>query len=148
MQVWPVFIGCCRAFGSDPEGRIRCSGALLPEPFRWLSHESGQPEQVVRGATEDEQPVHLLDSSQLDLAQRAGLLEPSKAFLHQPTPAQADGIAGLARGSAVQVAAAAVVVLRNMWRHVQLPHRADEILRVVSIFSGPIITPCLIIRIS
>ena len=25
----------------------------------------------------------------------------------------------------------ALVVLRNMWRHVQLPHRADVILRVV-----------------
>ncbi len=57
---------------------------------------------------------------------------PSKLF-DQPSAAQTDGIAGLARGSAVQVARAALVVLGNVRRHVQLPHRADEVLRVVSL---------------
>jgi len=62
----------------------------------------------VCGATEDEQPVHFLQTSQLDLTQWACLLEPAEALLDQPSPAQANGIAGLTRGSAVQVAAAAV----------------------------------------
>jgi hypothetical protein len=75
-----------------------------------LSHQSRQPDQVVRRATEDEQPVHFLQTPQLYLAQRPGLLQPSKALFDQPSAAQADGIAGLARGSAVQVAGAAFVV--------------------------------------
>lgn len=87
----------------------------------------------MRGATEDEQPIHFLQPPQLDLAQRPGLLQPAKALLHKPSPAQADSVAGLARGPAIQVTAAAVVMLRNMGRHVQLPHRADEILGVVSL---------------
>ena len=87
----------------------------------------------MRGATEDEQPIHFLQSPQLDLAQRPGLLQPSKALLHKPSPAQADGVSGLARGPAIQVTAAAVVILRNMRRHVQLPHRTDEIPGVVGL---------------
>jgi hypothetical protein len=41
-----------------------------------LRHKSGQPDQVVGGAAENEQPAHLLQSPQLDLMQRAGLLQP------------------------------------------------------------------------
>src|ERR1019366_7638951 len=130
---WLVFIGVCWPQGIIPEARNGCSGTLLPEYFRWLSHQSRQPDQVVRRATEDEQPVHFLQASQLDLAQRAGLLQPSESLFDQPSAAQADGITGLARGSAVQVAGAAFVVLGNVRRHVRLPHRADEILRVVSL---------------
>jgi len=78
VRFWPVFIGVCRAQAVIPKPYNRCSGTLLPERCRWLSHESGQPDQVVRGATEDEQPVHFLQASQLELAQRAGLLEPSE----------------------------------------------------------------------
>jgi hypothetical protein len=64
----------------------------------------------VRGATEDEHPIHFLQAAQLDLAQRAGLLQPSKALFDQPSAAHADDIAGLARGSAIQVAAAALPI--------------------------------------
>ena len=87
----------------------------------------------MRRTAEDEQPVHFLQASQLDLAQRTGLFQPSKAFLDQPSPAQADGIAGLPCRSAVQVAAAPLVVLRHMRRDVQLPYRAHKILRVVGL---------------
>ncbi len=106
-----MFTGVREAQGSIPKPRTQGSGKLLPERCRWLSDESGKPDQVVRGATEDEQPVHFLQAAQLDLAQRAGLLEPSEALLDQPAAAQADSIAGLARGSPVQVAAAALIVL-------------------------------------
>src|ERR1700676_3059363 len=122
-----------RASGNDPEARNSCSGTLLPEHFRWLSHQSRQPDQVVRRATEDEQPVHFLQASQLDLAQRASLLQPSESLFDQPSATQTDGIAGLARGSTIQVAHAALVCPGNVRRHVQLPHCADEILRVVSL---------------
>ncbi|MDR3572221.1 MAG: hypothetical protein P4L50_00030 [Anaerolineaceae bacterium] len=37
-----------------------------------------QPDQVVRRTTEVEQPVHFVWASELDLAQRAGLLQPSE----------------------------------------------------------------------
>jgi hypothetical protein len=53
-------------------------------------------------------------------------------LLDQPAAAQADGVAGLARGSAVQVAAAALVVVRNV-RHVQLSRGAHKILAVVGL---------------
>src|SRR5208282_6920293 len=102
-------MGLCRSQGSIPETCKRRSGTLLREPSWLLSHQSGQPDQVVRGATEDEQPVHFFQASQLDLAQRAGLLKPTEALLDQPSPAQADGIARLPCGSSVQVAAAALV---------------------------------------
>src|SRR5579884_3384638 len=106
-----VVTGVREAAGSSPEPRKHGSRTLLPERFRRLSHQSPQ----------------------LDLAQRPDLLQPAKALLHKPSPAQADGISGLARGPAIQVAAAALVILRNMRRHVQLPHCSDEILRVVSL---------------
>ena len=87
----------------------------------------------MRRATEDEQPVHFLQSSQLDLAQRADLLQPPKALFDQPSPAQADGIAGLPRSPAVQITGAALVVLRHMWGYVQIPNRTHKILAVVSL---------------
>src|ERR1700757_295160 len=86
----------------------------------------------MRGTTEDEQPVYFLQSAQLDLAQRSGLLQPSEALFDPPAAAQTDRIAGLPRGSAVQVAGAVSVVLGDVWSHVQLSHRAHKILRVVS----------------
>src|SRR5579884_2533587 len=83
--------------GIIPEALNSCSGTLLPEHFRRLRHQSRQPDQVVRRATEDEQPVHFLQAAQLDLAQRAGLLQPSESLFDQPSPAKADALAGLAR---------------------------------------------------
>jgi hypothetical protein len=45
------------------------SSGTLPVPyFLSLRDEPGQPGQVVGGAAEDEQPVHLLQSTQLELA--------------------------------------------------------------------------------
>ena len=79
-----------------------------------LCDQPGQPGQVVRGATEDEQPVHLVQSAQLHLADRAGLLQPSEALLDQPATAQADGIAGVPGGSPVEGRAAFLVVLGHM----------------------------------
>ncbi len=125
--------GGLRVLGIILEVRDRCSDPLPPRHFRWLSHQSRQPDQVVRRATEDEQPVHFLQASQLDLAQWAGLLQPPEALFDQPSAAQADGIAEPARGSAIQVAGAAFIVPGNMWRHVQFPRCADEVLRVVSL---------------
>ncbi len=87
----------------------------------------------MRRTTEDEQPVRFLQASQFVLTQRAGLFEPSVPLFDQPSPAQADDIAGLARGSAIQVAGAAFVVLRHMRCHVQLPHNADEVFRVAGL---------------
>jgi hypothetical protein len=99
----------------------RSSGAPLPEPCRMsLCYQPGQPGQVVRGATEDEQPVHFVQSAQLHLADRAGLLEPSEALLDQPATAQADGIAGVPGGSPVEVRAAFLVVLGHMHGDIQL----------------------------
>src|ERR1700674_4769305 len=116
-----------RASGNDPEARNSCSGTLLPEHFRWLSHQSRQPDQVVRRATEDEQPVHFLQASQLDLAQRASLLQPSECLFDQPSATQTDGIAGLARGSTIQVAQTSLFVPRNVGRKLQLPPFAAEV---------------------
>ena len=87
----------------------------------------------MRRAAEDEQPVDFLQASQFYLPQRAGLLQPPEALLHQPSPAEADGVSGLARGPSVKVATATIVVPRHMRRHVQLPYCADEILGVVSL---------------
>src|SRR5713226_9666907 len=74
-----------------------------------------QPHQVVCGATEDEQPVDLVQSAQLHLADRAGLLEPSKSLFDQPSAAQADGVAGMPRGSAIEVRAASRSAYPSAW---------------------------------
>src|SRR3982074_3771991 len=91
------------------------SGALLHGACLWSKgYQFRQPHEVVGGAAEDEQPIDLVQSAQLHLADRAGLLEPSKSLFDQPSAAQADGVAGMARGSAVEVRAAPPRVLRPM----------------------------------
>ena len=85
------------------------------------------------GATEDEQPVYVFQSAQLDLSQRAGLFQPSKSLFYQPSAAQADGVAGVPGGAAVEVTAPSLVVLGYMRSHVQLPCHVHEILGVVGL---------------
>ncbi len=87
------------------------SGALLHGACLWSKgYQFRQPHEVVGGAAEDEQPIDLVQSAQLHLADRAGLLEPSKSLFDQPSAAQADGVAGMPRGSAIEVCR---VVLRS-----------------------------------
>jgi hypothetical protein len=112
----------------------RSSGALLHGACLWSKgYQFGQPHEVVGGAAEDEQPVNLVQSAQLHLADRAGLLEPSKSLFDQPSAAQADGVAGMPRGSAVEVRAAPLLVLGHMRGDVQGTCGRDEILGVVSL---------------
>ena len=59
------------------------------------SDELRQPEQVVGGAAEDEEPVDLGQTSQLYLGKWVGLLETAEGFLDQPAAAEADRIAGV-----------------------------------------------------
>src|ERR1039458_1157528 len=129
-------MGLCRVCGGSARALTRISGTLLPEPCRWLlSDEPRQTNQVVRGTTEDEQPVHFLQPSQLYLTQWAGLLQPAEALFHQPAAAQADGIAEVPGRPAIQIAAPPFFVLCNMRSNIQLTRRADEILAVVSLVS-------------
>ena len=145
-----MFIVVCGLAGGYPDDHNHGSGTLLHELTRWLSDEFGKPDQVVCSATEYEQPVHLRESSQLDLAQRASLFQPAKALLDQPTPAQANRVAGLPCGSAVQIAATALVVLRNMGCHIQLPHRAHKIVAVIGLVGAhrdpPLTTVLLLLQ--
>ena len=62
------------------------SGALLHGAcLSSKGYQFGQPHEVVGGAAEDEQPVDLVQSAQLYLADRSGLLEPSKSLFDQPS---------------------------------------------------------------
>jgi len=123
-----------KAISGLPSAFDRVSGALLPEPC-WLSlrDQSRQAKQIMCSATEDEQPVHLLQSAQFYLSQRAGLLQPSEALFDQPATAQADGIACVSRGAAIQIAASSLFVLCNVRRYIQRARRAHKILRVISL---------------
>ena len=75
------FDGLGGSFGGLFAVLYRSSGALLLESFHALLLESfhsdqlGQPQQVVGGAAEDEDPVHLGQSAQL---------QPAEVLLHQP----------------------------------------------------------------
>jgi hypothetical protein len=73
-------------------------------------------------------------SAQLDLAHRAGLLQPADPLLHQSSPARVYGVAGLARSSAIQVARMVVIVPVNVRRHFQLPHRVHEVIAITNGF--------------
>ena len=55
---------------------------LLKALRRLLGEEPGQAQEVVGGAAEDEDPVHLVQSAQLYLAELAGLFQPSEALLN------------------------------------------------------------------
>src|SRR5258707_12535203 len=118
-----------------PFGALRPpSGALLPDALpRSLGDQFLKPREVVSGAAEDEQPIDLVQSAQLYLADRAGLLEPSNSLFDQPSAAQADGVAGMPRGSAVEVRAAPLLVLGHMRGDVQGACSRDEILGVVGL---------------
>src|SRR5260370_40932675 len=85
-----------------PFGALRApSGALLDGACLWSKgYQVRQPHEVVGGAAEDEQPIALVQSAQLHLADRAGLLEPSKSLFDQPAAAHARGAAALPGGSA------------------------------------------------
>jgi hypothetical protein len=98
-----------------------------------MCEQAGQAQYVVRGTTEDEQPIDLVQFAQLGLAQRSGLLEIAEAPFDQQATAQADGIARLAGSSPIQVAGAVVVVLRHMRGHIQFSYRAHEIFRVIGL---------------
>jgi len=67
-----------------------------------------------------------VQSAELYLTDRAGLLEPAEALLDRPAPAQADGVAGVPRRSPVQVRAALLVVLGDMHGDVELTRGLDE----------------------
>jgi hypothetical protein len=109
------------AMATQADGYSEREAALL------MHDQPGHPGQVMRGATENEQPVHLVQSAQLHLADRAGLLQPSEALLDQPATAQADGIAGVPGGSPVESRAAFLVVLRYMHGDIQLTRGIHEI---------------------
>jgi hypothetical protein len=128
MLFWRVFRGFLLSHGRISEAYSRGSGTLLPESCRLLlSDESWQPLHVMSGATENEQPAHVLQPTQLDPSQRTGLLEPTEALLDEPSATQADGIAGLSCGPSVQVAAPHLVVPGYMRSHVQLPCHSHKI---------------------
>lgn len=55
------------------------------------------------GATEDEDPVDLCQTSQLYLSKWAGLLQPAEGLLDQPPAAEADRITSVPGGSCVEV---------------------------------------------
>jgi hypothetical protein len=81
------FVGC--AAESVVEGRLRPSRASDGAVYRlllgrFLGHQPRQSDQVVGGAAEDEQQVDLEQTSQLDLAQWTGLLQPT---VGRPDPA-------------------------------------------------------------
>lgn len=113
---WLVLIGFCGHMKVESDACNHRSETLLRERSFWLGHEFGKPNKVVRRTTEYDQPVRRSQRTQLDVAQRTGLLEPSRALLDQPATAQTDRTARLSRGSAVQVAAAVLIVLRYTWR--------------------------------
>ena len=93
------------------------------------SDELRQPEQVVGGAVEDEEPVDLGQTSQLYLGKWAGLLEPAEGCLDQPATAEADRIAGVPDGSSIAVRAAALVALLHKRGDVEGAGSGDEVLQ-------------------
>jgi len=94
--------------------------------------QSGQPHQVVGCATEDELPIDLVQSA-IHVAHRTGLLKPSNSLSDQSSAGQADGVAGVPRGSAVEVGEPSLLVLRDMRGDVQLARGRGEVLRVVGL---------------
>ena len=68
-----------------------------------LSDQFGQAEEVVGGATEDEHPVHSMQSAYLHLAYWTCLFQPSEGLFDEPTAAQADAVPRMPCRSAVEV---------------------------------------------
>ena len=76
---WEGFEGCCVA--ERCSATLTCvSGALqLRDLQHWCGKQPRQADQV-RGAAEDESPVHLMQTAQLHLAQRTGPFKQAKVF--------------------------------------------------------------------
>src|ERR1700735_1942274 len=71
------------------------------------------------------------------LTQTTCRLDPAEHFLDALAPAQADRVAGMARGSAIDRRPSAFSVLRDMRRHAQPAHLGDKVSRVVGLVGGP-----------
>ena len=110
-------------------GDVRAQLCLWPCSLS-LGDQLRQSAQVMRRASEDEQPVQPRAARQFHLADRPGLFQTAEVFLHQPAAAQVDGVVGVPGGCAVEVRATLVDVLRDMHGAVELARGLNEILRV------------------
>jgi len=79
-----VIYECLCGFSSLAEGpsqafeRVQAHCSLGPSAYL-CAMSLGSRSRLLRGATEDEQPIDLLQSREVYLAQRAGLLQPSES---------------------------------------------------------------------
>jgi hypothetical protein len=81
----------------------------------------------VGGAAIDEQPVDLVQAAQFHLADGAGLFEPTEFLLYQPATAQAHGVARMPGLSPIEVRAALVLVIDDMYGDAQFSCGFDEV---------------------
>src|SRR5215467_8684966 len=82
---------------------------------------------------EGEHPTHSLDSAMPHLPYKSDSLQPSEALFDPFSLLLTDRVAAMPRGPGVDGASAAALrVLRYMWRDLQMPALGHEILRVVT----------------
>src|ERR1700722_20332625 len=124
--------------GGHPVEAILTSAAVLdgPRASRRSRKQLGQSNQVVGGHGEGELPIDLGQPPVTRLAQTGDRLGPAERFFDALADAQADRIARMARGAAVDRRAPATVVLCHMWGDVDLAHLGDEVLRVEALVAA------------
>src|ERR1700735_5666830 len=71
------------------------------------------------------------------LTQTTCRLDPAEPSLEALAPSQADRVAEMARGAAIDRRPSAFGVLRDMRRHAQPAHLGDKVRRVVGLVGGP-----------
>src|SRR5207237_5643827 len=92
---------------------------------------------VERGAGEDEERIHGREATQFHLAQAGNRLEPREGALDAGPRMLTHRIAGVSRRAGVDRApAASGLVLRDVWRHVDLANLVDEVGGVIGLV-GP-----------
>jgi hypothetical protein len=96
--------------------------------------------QIVSRAGEREDPVHLANSTMPKLAHQRNRLQPAEVPFDSLPLSLIGGITGVSRRALIDRAAATpFVVLRHMWRHIDIPILGHESL-VPNLFSPPTVT--------
>ena len=124
-----VWVGSCGNDGAA--GRPPVTGRKRPGGGLWASRRCAeqprQADQVVGCHRQGELPVDFGQAAVPGLAQPGDGLGPAERLLDPLADALADGVAGMARGAAVDCRASPTGVLRQVWGNVDLAEFGNEV---------------------
>ena len=123
----------------------RCAHRARPEAVRVNTYlgsrrprqQLGQPNQIERGAREDQQPIHVRQPTQFHLADPGDRLQPPERGLNPWSRVLALGVPVVPCGPRIdRTAAAPRRILRDVRRETEVTRKTDKVVDVIP-FVGP-----------